>query len=77
MTMSSQTSKGTEIKTYKTVRPADPFRTLALRWTAKQFNCSESYVRRVDKELNLNGGVADDIRRAYRAKYEELKQVVA
>jgi hypothetical protein len=75
--MNAQTIKGTTLYTNKRLRVSDPFRSLAVKWVARQFNCSESYVYRIESEPNLNGGVADEIRKAYRAKYAELKQAVA
>lgn len=72
--MSTQTTKGTELSTQKR---SNPLRAQAVKWVSRKYNVSEGYVYNIDSNSNLNGGLADEIRKAYRAKYEELKQAVA
>jgi hypothetical protein len=72
--MNAQTTKGTELSTKKR---SDPFRALAVKWVSRKYDVSEGYVYNIASNSNLYGGLADEIRKAYRAKYEELKQTLA
>lgn len=55
----------------------DNKRVSAIKWTAERFDVSEQYVRAIDINSSITSGRADDIRKAYRKKYEELKKVLS
>jgi hypothetical protein len=72
--MNAQTTKGTELNRQKR---SDPIRALAVKYVVKKFDVSEMYVYKIAADSNRTGGLADEIRKAYRAKYAELKEIIA
>lgn len=58
-------------------RPYDAMYALAVKQIAKAFDVTESYVRMINGDTNKSGGQCEEIRRAFNAKYQALKQAIA
>lgn len=54
----------------------DSVRAQAIKWTAQKHDVSREYVRAAIYGTS-NGGRTEEILRAFRAKYAELKQVLS
>lgn len=55
--------------------PRDGEKTLAVKWTAQKFSVSTQYVYAV-LVGSFNSGIADDIIKAFKIKYNELKSIM-
>lgn len=55
----------------------DASRAQAIKWTADKYEVSEQYVRNIDNNPNMDYGRCNEIRKAFRAKYAELQQVLS
>lgn len=54
----------------------DGVRAVAIKWTADKFGVTREYVRAAIYQTST-GGRTEEILRAYRQKYQELKQVLS
>jgi len=57
-------------------RSRDPQKTIAVKWVASKWHVTNAYVYDIING-KYDGGEADNIRRAYRQKYEELKAILS
>lgn len=62
----------------KIYKPYDANRAAAVKWVAKKFEVTEVYVRQCDNYPNkTTSDLADEIRKALREKYNELKAILS
>lgn len=65
-------------KDNKKYKPYDAHRAMAIKWTAQKYKVTPEYVRQCDNYPDMTtSDLANEIRKAMRTKYEELKQLLS
>lgn len=57
-------------------RTYDSTKAQTVKWVAKKFQVEPGYVRQAINR-DANGGITDELRKAYQKKYEELKAILS